>query len=96
MIIIVAIYYVYDEFRTNFYVNAALAGMSGMIAAILVVTTYDMAKNVLQKTPVFSGIIMVTAFVASYFLNINTGLIIFAFGFLGLVLFSIIKEEDYK
>lgn len=94
VIIITVVSYFYQEFRSNFFVNAALLGMSGTIAAVLVVTTYNMGKNVLKQRPVFSGIIMVTAFVMSYILNINSGLIILVFGVMGLVLFSIVKEES--
>lgn len=96
LIIITIVSYFYQEFRSNFYVNAALAGMSGTIAAVLVITTYNMGKNVLRKTPLFSGLIMAAAFVASYFFHINSGLIIVVFGVMGLVLFSIVNEEDYR
>lgn len=96
LIIITVISYFYQEFRQNFFVNAALAGMAGTIAAVLVVTTYNMGKNVLRKTPLFSAIIMAAAFIASFFFHINSGLIILVFGVMGLVLFSIVKEEDYQ
>lgn len=94
LIIITVVSYFYQEFRSNFFVNAALLGMSGTIAAVLVVTTYNMGKNVLKQRPLFSAIVMATAFVMSYFFSINSGLIILIFGVMGLVLFSIIKEES--
>ena len=94
IIIITIVSYFYQEFRSNFFVNAALLGMSGTIAAVLVVTTYNMGKNVLKQRPLFSAIVMATAFVMSYFFSRNSGLIILIFGVMGLVLFSIIKEES--
>lgn len=93
IIIITIISYFYQEFRANYFVNAALVGMSGVIAAVLIVTTYNMAKNVLRKHPIFSSIVMAVAFCLSFFLHINSGLIVLSFGAMGLVLFSLIKEE---
>lgn len=94
IIIITIISHFYQEFRSNFFVNAALSGMSGVIAAVLVITTYNMGKNVLKQRPRFSAVVMAAAFIMSYFFNINSGLIVFVFGVIGLVLFSIVKEES--
>lgn len=93
IIIITIISYFYQEFRSNYYVNAALLGMSGVIAAVLIITTYRMAKNVLRKHPIFSSFVMATAFVLSFIFHINSGLIVLTLGAMGLVLFSIIKED---
>lgn len=96
IIVITIVSLFYQEFRSNFYINAALMGMSGVISAVLVVTTIDMARNVLKQRPVLSGIIMLTAFVMSYVFHISSPLIIFGFGLFGLILFSIIDEEGYN
>lgn len=96
IIIITIVSYFYQEFRDNFFVNAALTGMGGVIAAVLIVTTFNIGKHALRKTPIFSGIIMVLAFVLSYIFNINSGIIILIFGLFGIVLFSIINEEALK
>lgn len=96
IIIITIVSYFYQEFRDNFFVNAALTGMGGVIAAVLIVTTYNMGRHALKKIPVFSGIVMILAFILSYVFNINSGLIILVFGLFGIVLFSIINEEALR
>lgn len=96
IIIITTVSYFYQEFSSNFYVNAALKGMSGVIAAVLVITTYNMGKNIIARKPIFSGTIMAAAFSLSYFLGVNSGLLILIFGIFGLVLFSFISEEALK
>lgn len=92
IIVISIISLFYQEFRTNFYINAALMGMSGVISAVLVVTTIGMAKNVLKQRAVLSGGIMIVAFLLSFVFNVNSALIILGFGILGLILFSVIDE----
>lgn len=92
IIVISIISLFYQEFRTNFYINAALMGMSGVISAVLVVTTIGMARNVLKQRAVLSGGIMIVAFLLSFVFNVNSALIILGFGILGLILFSVIDE----
>lgn len=93
LVIITIISYFYKEFSNNYYVKAALTGMGGIISAILLITSYDMAKKALATNKIFSLIVMLSAFIASFVFNINTGLIILFVGLLGLVLFSIVEEN---
>lgn len=93
LVIITIISFFYQEFSNNNYVKAALTGMGGVISAILLITSYNMGKIALKTNPVFSLIIMVCAFSASYFFNINTGLIILVVGIIGLILFTIVSED---
>ena len=96
LIAITIVSYFYHEFRDNFFVNGALRGMGGMIAGVLVITTYNMGKNVLRSTPIFSASIMMIAFVLSYFFGVNAGIVILIFGALGLILFNIVSEDDLR
>lgn len=96
IIIITIISYFYREFKANYYINAALKGMAGIIAGVLVITTIRLAKNASKERKAFSFTLMVLAFIASYILNINTGLIILISAIFGLVLFSIVKEDQVK
>lgn len=93
LVIITVISYFYREFSTNYYVKAALTGMGGVIAATLLITSYDMAKKALKTNKIFGSIIMISAFVASFVFSINTGLIILFVGLLGLLVFSIVEED---
>lgn len=96
LVIITLISFAYKEFSENFYVKSALIGMGGAISAILLFTSYDMAKTALKSFPLLSTLIMIVTFIASYFLNINTGIIILTVAILGLFLFSIVKEENLR
>ena len=91
--IITVISYFYKEFSQNFYVKSALLGMGGMIAAILLFTTYEIAKQALKTNLIFGILIMISAFIASFIFKINTGFIILFVGLLGLTVFSIVEED---
>lgn len=95
IVIITIISFFYKEFSENTYVQAALTGMSGVISAILLVTTYDLFKNAIRNNWVFSLLLMVFAFIGSFFWHLNSALIIVILALSGLIVFTfIIKEED--
>ncbi|HPY64796.1 MAG TPA: chromate transporter [Bacillota bacterium] len=93
LIIISILYYFYTWFAANFWVRAALRGMSGAISAIMVVAVYDLAKASLKEHKVFSAIILIAAFLTSTFTSINTGLIILALALVGIVAFRYVPKE---
>lgn len=86
----------YQAFRTNYYVDAALRGMSGVISAVLIITSINMAISSLKKHPIFSGTIIAIAFMASFVFNISTIAIILGFGILSFIVFSFVSEDDLK
>lgn len=88
LVIIFTISHFYQAFRENFYINAMLLGISGIISAVLFVTVYNMGRAALEVHPVFSVGMMVLAFVLGFFTNINTGLIILLLGLIGIVVFT--------
>lgn len=96
LVIITVLSYFYKEFSENYYVKAALSGMGGIIAGVLLITSYNMAKQSLKNNTLISLLIMVSAFVASFVFDINTGLIILAVAIFGLFIFSIIKDDENK
>ena len=96
LVIITVLSYFYKEFSENYYVKAALSGMGGIIAGVLLITSYNMAKQSLKNNTLISLLIMVSAFVASFVFDINTGLIILAVAIFGLFIFSIIKDDEDK
>lgn len=85
LVIITIISSFYQSFRDNFYVNAALEGISGIISAVLLITVFNMGRAAMKKNWVFSLFTMVFSFVLGYFTSINTGLIILFLGLLGIV-----------
>lgn len=93
LVIIFTISHFYQAFRDNFYINAMLLGISGIISAVLFVTVYNMGKTALRAYPVFSALMMILAFVLGFFTNINTGLIILLLGFIGIVVFTLGEKK---
>ncbi len=94
LVIISVIYFFYAEFATNYWVRAALRGMSGMIGAILLFTTIDLAKVALKQNLIFSIIMMVGSFLLVYFTSINVAFIIILLALIGLIVFSLPKKEE--
>lgn len=79
----------YEQFKTNFYVNAALEGISGVICAVLLTTVYKMAKLAFTKNKSFSLIVMILIFILGFFLKLHTAKLILLSGFLGIIVFAI-------
>lgn len=96
LVIITVLFYVYDAFSSNLWVKAALEGMAGVISAALIITVYSMAKQALKNHTLFSALMLIGAFVASYFFKIHTALIILALGFIGFLTFTLLKESEVK
>ncbi|MFM1515111.1 chromate transporter [Helcococcus ovis] len=94
LVIITIISYFYKEFSENYYVKAALTGMGGAIAGVLLITSYDMAKQALKTHTFVSAFIIICTFVASYVVSVNTGIIILVTAIFGLVVYSLIKDEE--
>ncbi|MDO5717952.1 MAG: chromate transporter [Tissierellia bacterium] len=95
LIIISIVSMFYQAFSTNFWVKSALSGMSGVISAVLLITTYQMGKKALSRYRLFSALLMVGAFAASYFFKIHTGIIILFTGVVGMVTFHFVKEGEF-
>lgn len=95
LVIISVIYFFYAEFASNYWVRAALRGMSGIISAVLLMTTFRLGRKASEKRPIFATTIAVGTFLISYFTNINTAFIILALIIIGITLFSI-KGVDIK
>ena len=96
LILISIIFYFYDAFSTNFWVNSALLGMGGVISAVLLLTVYDMGKSAMKSNPKFSMVLMVAAFIASFAFKIHTVLVILSLAMIGLITFSILKDEQVR
>lgn len=75
----------YAAFRDNLIVNLVLTGMQAGVAAVIADVVIEMGGNIVKEKNVLSVIIMVTAFAASYVLNINVILIILTCGVIGVI-----------
>lgn len=98
LVIITIVYYAYDAFSSNVWVKAALEGMAGVISAALIITVYSMAKQALKKHTFFSSVLMLGAFIVSYFFKkqVHTAFIIVALGLIGFITFTLLKESEVK
>lgn len=83
----------YQEFKENFYINAALQGISGVISAILFVTVIRMGLKSYSKYPGFTILLIVIAFVLGYFTKINAALIILILALIGVGFFSFVDRR---
>ncbi len=93
LIIISVISLFYQEFRSNVWVSAALAGIGGTIVSILFVTVWNMGKSAIKKHPLFSAFVMSATFAVGLLTEVKTSVIILTVGLGSLILFSVVREE---
>lgn len=75
----------YTAFRDNVFVNMAMTGMLAGVAAVICDVVVTMGKSIFQKKRVLPVVVMLAAFLAAYFLQINVILIILICGVIGAV-----------
>lgn len=85
MLIISVISLFYEQFRTNPYIAMALQVMRAGVAAVIFDVVTNLAGNVLKTKRILYIVMMVTAFIATYFLGISAMLIILTCLGVGLV-----------
>ena len=90
MITLTVISFFYTAFASNLYVALVLKGMQAGIAAVILDVVCDLGKNVLKEKSYLNMAVMVLAFVATFFLNVNVIYIILAAAMIG------ISKEVYK
>lgn len=95
LIIISIISLAYDAFRTNRYISAMLKTMQGAVAAIIADVVFGLGGKVLKGKDILSIVLMVAAFIATYFLGVNVVFIILACGLIG-VTRTLIAERGAK
>lgn len=94
LIILSIISLFYKEFRSNFYVNAALEGISGVICAVLLITVFNMGKTAYKKYPIFSSIVMLLIFILGFVVGIHTAPLILLCALIGFSVFFIIDRKE--
>ncbi len=71
IVIISCIALIYNAFSTNAIVQIALQVMRAGVAAVIVDVVIDLAKGVIEKRDYFNIILMVAAFIASWFYKVS-------------------------
>lgn len=85
MIILSAISFFYDAFRSNLIVGTMLKGMQSGVAAVIASVVFDMGSNVVKEKDWLNIAIMAASFLISYLFDINVVLIIIAAAIIGAV-----------
>lgn len=85
MVILSIISFFYAAFASNLYVALVLKGMQAGVAAVILDVVFGLGSNVLKtKSVVYIGL-MILAFIANFFFNVNVILIILAAAVFGVV-----------
>ncbi len=85
MVIISVISVFYEQFRTNPYIATALEVMRAGVAAVIFDVVINLAGNVVKTKRILYIAMMVTAFVATYILDVSAMIIIFVCLGIGLI-----------
>lgn len=95
LIIITAISYFYEEFRSNQVIATALQVMRAGVAAVIFDVVYNLASNIVKTKNKFYILLMIVTFIMNYFLGFSAMLIILTCLFLGIctVLLDLRKER---
>lgn len=83
LIIITVISFFYTAFRENIVVNAVLKGMQAGVAAIIADVVLNLGGNIIKDKDIVSILVMIGAFISTYFLKINIMYIILICGCIG-------------
>ena len=83
MIVLSVISLFYAVFATNRYVALVLKGMQAGVAAVILDVVLNLGENVVRTRSVLHMLVMVCAFVATFFFGVNVMIVIFAAGALG-------------
>lgn len=96
MVILSVISFFYAAFASNVYVALVLKGMQAGVAAVILDVVCGLGGNVLKTRSVVYIALMVLAFVASFFFDVNVILIILAAAVFGVAraLFQLKKEAN--
>lgn len=70
-VIITAISFFYNAFKSNFIVQAVLTGMKAGVSAVIISVVFDMASGIVKSKDMINLLIMVIVFIANYFLGVN-------------------------
>lgn len=91
-LILTAISFFYDAFKSNFAIQALLSGMTAGVAAVIMSVVYDMGGDVVKTRDWVRILAMILAFTANYFFHVNVILIILVTAAVG-ALRTIVREK---
>lgn len=86
----------YTAFRDSAAVSAVLNGMQAAVAAVIADVVISMGLDIIKSKSVISILVMVGAFVATYFFEVNVMLIILVCGLLGVAVTLIHQRKEKR
>jgi len=95
IVIISVISLFYAAFAENKYVAFVLKGMQAGVAAVILDVVFGMGKNVVKKRSAVHIVVMLAAFAATFFFNVNVIFIIIVAALIG-VLMELKKHRKEK
>lgn len=91
LIILTVISFFYQAFRDSVIVSALLKGMQAGVAAVIIDVVLSLAGNIVKKKQAVSIFMMIGAFAATFFFNVNVVYIILVCGVIGA--FTVLYQE---
>ena len=85
LIILSVVSLFYTQFRDSLVVSRVLKGLQAGVVAVVADVVIKLGQDIVRQREIVSILIMVLAFAATYFFNINVILIILACGIIGAV-----------
>lgn len=93
IVIISIVCMIYDAFSSNVIVQTALQVMRAGVAAIIVDVVIDLAANVIKAKNILNVVLMIAAFIATWYFKVSSIVIILLFIALGLGM-SMLKGKE--
>ncbi len=99
MVIISVISVFYEQFRTNPYIGTALQVMRAGVAAVIFDVVWNLAHNVWNTKRILYIAMMITAFIATYLLDVSAMIIILTCLGIGIIdllvkTFGMVRTKD--
>ncbi len=96
LVILSAVFYVYDAVNENSYVASFMKGMQSGIAAVIIDAVWNMAKGYFKPVKIPSIVIMTVAFCLAWFVGVNVAYIAITAGAFGAIATVIRKDRGGK
>lgn len=94
MVVLSIVSIIYNAFITNPYVAVTLKGMQAGVAAVILDVVFGLGANVVKQRNALLVLIMVLAFIATYFFKVNVIYIILAGALAGLLMTYAGKRKE--
>ena len=95
MMILSVVSFFYAKMASNRYVSLALKGMQAGVAAVILNVVFTLGSTVMKEKSIIHVLIMVAAFAATFFFDINVMFVILTAAFIGILLAMFGKWKEH-